>query len=92
CLVIILTKLFMACATFFYCQARFHIFTARDVAFPVCLASTAVCLFVALRPLITEHGALAVSMGVYCAILWKLGRRYMGQRRRAGGDNSSARP
>ena len=52
-MVIIFTKLFMACLTFGYCRVRLGFVHVRDFFFPVASGIISFGLFMALEPLIT---------------------------------------
>ena len=79
CLVIVFTKLVMTILTTGYCQLRFHFFRARDFVFLLALTGGAVALFWLLEPLVTLHPAVALTMGLYGLLLWKLGIRFLGR-------------
>ena len=87
CLVLILTKLVMAVLTFLYCQIRFGYFKTGDFLFPVAAAVLSVGIFVLIEPLVTLQPAVAVTLGLYVVMIWKLGERFMG--RAPGGRTSS---
>lgn len=78
CLVIILSKLTMTLLTFSYCQMRFNLFKVRDLVFPFCTAGISLGLFFMIRPIITLQPAVAVTLGLYFFVLWKMGKRFLG--------------
>ncbi|MFH1137367.1 MAG: polysaccharide biosynthesis C-terminal domain-containing protein [Pseudomonadota bacterium] len=78
CWVIILTKLVMGVFVFCYCQLKFGFFNFRDALFPLLAGGVLVGGFLALRPLITIHPAVAISLAAYLVIIWKLGPRFLG--------------
>ncbi len=79
CLVIILTKLVMTLLTFFYCRIRFQFLRERDFLFPVALAAVSLGLFLLIKPFVTLHPAVAITLVFYLLILWRLGMRYLGR-------------
>jgi O-antigen/teichoic acid export membrane protein len=79
CLVIIFTKLVMTLLTFFYCRIRFKFIKEMDFLFPVALAGVSLGVFLLIEPLISLHPAVAITLGFYFLVLWKLGMRYLGQ-------------
>ncbi len=78
CLVIIFTKLFIACLTFGYCRIRFSFIRVRDFLFPVVLGIISFGLFMAVKPLITLHPAVITTLTLYSAILFTIGPRFIG--------------
>ena len=76
CLVIILTKLVMTLLTFAYCQVRFRFFKAADFVLPVVMGAGGYCLFLILRPLITLHPAVAVTLALYSLVVWRFRSRF----------------
>jgi O-antigen/teichoic acid export membrane protein len=87
CLVIVLTKLTMTILTFSYCQARFHFFKLRDFLFPIGLAGVSLGLLLLVRPLIGLQLAVAVTIGFYFIILWKLGMKFLGDPPKGSASN-----
>lgn len=79
CLVIVLTKLVMTIFTFAYCQVRFRFFGLKDFLFPVCLAGLCVVFFAAVKPVITLHPAVAMTLLAYLAVVFKVGPRFLGR-------------
>ena len=88
CLVIILTKLVMTLLTFFYCRIRFQFLRERDFLFPVALAAVSLGLFLLIKPFVTLHPAVAITLVFYLLILWRLGMRYLGRLPRKVGFRS----
>ncbi len=82
CLVLICTKFVMMLQTSAYCQVRLRLFDLKDFLFPLILAGASLCLFLIIRPLISIHLATAITLGVYCLILWRLGNRFLGKLRK----------
>jgi O-antigen/teichoic acid export membrane protein len=78
CLVIVLTKLAMTVLTFGYCQIHFSLFKARDLGFPLAAILGSLGLFIVLKPFIHTHAALLVVLTVHGLLIWKAGRRYLG--------------
>ncbi len=78
CLVIIFTKLFMACLTFGYCRVRLGFVRVRDFFFPVASGIISFGLFMALEPLITLHPAVATTLMFYLAVLFTIGPKFIG--------------
>jgi len=79
CLVLILTKLVMTVLTFTYCQVRFKFFKWWDFLFPCALAAVTLGLYLGIRPLVTLHPAVAASLALYLAVLWKAGPKFIGR-------------
>lgn len=79
CLVIIFTKLIMTLLTFFYCRIRFQFLKERDFLFPVALAGVSLGIFLLIAPFVTLHPAVAIALGFYFLVLWKVGPRYLGR-------------
>ncbi|MGO9570659.1 MAG: polysaccharide biosynthesis C-terminal domain-containing protein [Desulfomonilaceae bacterium] len=79
CLVIIFTKLVMTLLTFFYCRIRLRFLKEKDFLFPVVLAGVSLGIFFLIKPLVTLHPAVAITLGFYFVVLWRLGMRYLGR-------------
>jgi O-antigen/teichoic acid export membrane protein len=79
CLVIIFTKLVMTLLTFFYCRIRFQFVKVRDFLFPVVLAGISFGIFVLIKPFVTLHPAVAITLAFYFLMLWKVGPRFLGR-------------
>jgi len=78
CLVIIFTKLVMTLLTFFYCRIRFQFLKETDFLFPVALAGVSVGIFLLIKPIVSLHPAVAITLGFYFLVLWRVGLRYLG--------------
>jgi O-antigen/teichoic acid export membrane protein len=79
CLVIIFTKLIMTLLTFFYCRIRLRFLKEADFIFPVALAGVSLGTFLLIKPIVTLHPAVVVTLGFYFLILWRFGMRYLGR-------------
>jgi len=79
CLVMVFTKLVQLALISGYCQVRFRVFRLKDFPFLLGLVMLCFALFVTLKPFITLHPAFAVTLGVYLALLWKPGIRFLGR-------------
>lgn len=78
CLVIIFTKLVMTLLTYSYCRIRFQFLKEADFLFPLVLAGVSLGIFLLVEPLVTIHPAVAITLGFYFLILWRVGMRYLG--------------
>ncbi|MGB6067538.1 MAG: polysaccharide biosynthesis C-terminal domain-containing protein [Desulfomonilaceae bacterium] len=78
CLVIILTKLVMMLMTYLYCRVRFRFLRTREFLFPVVLAVISLGIYLAIKPLVTLHPAVAIALSFYFLIMWRIGTRYLG--------------
>ena len=78
CLVIVLTKLVMTILTLGFCQIHFSLFKLKDLGFPLVTILGSLGLYYGLRTLIPIHGALTVTLAGYGLVIWKTGRRYLG--------------
>jgi O-antigen/teichoic acid export membrane protein len=78
CLVIIFTKLVMTLLTYFYCRIKFQFPKETDFLFPVLLAGVSLAIFWLIEPLVTLHPAVAIALGFYFLVLWRLGMSYLG--------------
>jgi O-antigen/teichoic acid export membrane protein len=79
CLVIIFTKLVMTLLTFFYCRIRFQFIKESDFLLPVVLAGGSLGIFLLIEPIVTVHPAVAITLGFYFLVLWKVGPRFLGR-------------
>lgn len=78
CLVIIFTKLFIACLTFIYCRISFGFVRLKDFLFPVILGALSLGLFLGLQPIITQHPAVAMTICFYLTALFMVGPKFIG--------------
>ena len=79
CLVIIFTKLFIACLTFGYCRNRFGFVRLKDFLFPIMLGFVSVSFFMAFKTLANlHHVAVASTLVFYLSILLTIGPRFIG--------------
>ncbi|MGC8659964.1 MAG: oligosaccharide flippase family protein [Desulfomonilaceae bacterium] len=78
CLVIIFTKLFIACLTFGYCRVRFHFVGFKNFLFPISLGLVSLGLFISLNKLINLHFAVGLTLIFYLGLLFVFGPRFIG--------------
>lgn len=78
CLVIIFTKLFIACLTFLYCRLLLGFARLSDFIFPVCLGIASVCVFIFVKPIASLHPAVVITVAFYLTILFTVGPRFIG--------------
>jgi len=78
CLVIIFTKLFIACLTFGYCRISLGFVHVKDFFFPITLGLVSFGLFMALKPLITLHPAVVTTILFYFTTLFTIGPKFIG--------------
>jgi len=78
CLAIILTKLLVACLTFFYCRVSLGFVRFIDFFFPFCLGIVSASIFVLLKPFLTLHPSVAITVVMYFALLFGIGPKFIG--------------
>ncbi len=78
CLVIIFTKLFVACLTFFYCRFSLGFVRFIDFFFPFGLGIVCTSIFVILKPVLTLHPSVVITVVIYFALLLKIGPKFIG--------------
>jgi len=78
CLVLVFTKLTMTVLVFAYCQLKFRYFRLKDFLFPFALAAGGLALFYVATPICGLHLAVALTLVVYMAVLWRLGMNFLG--------------
>jgi hypothetical protein len=69
----------MTLLTFFYCRIRFQFLKEMDFLFPVALAGLSYGIFLLIKPVASLHCAVAITLGFYFLILWRLGPTYLGK-------------
>ena len=78
CLAIIFTKLLVACLTFFYCRVSLGFVRFIDFFFPFCLGIVSASIFVLLKPVLTLHPSVALTVVMYFALLFGIGPKFIG--------------
>ncbi|MGC8603170.1 MAG: oligosaccharide flippase family protein [Desulfomonilaceae bacterium] len=78
CLVIIFTKLFIACLTFGYCRVNFGFVHLKDFIFPITLGLVSFGLFMFLETLINLSLAVVTTLAFYLIALFTTGPKFIG--------------
>lgn len=78
CLVIIFTKLFIACLTFGYCWVRFRFVGLKNFFFPIALCLVSFVVFITLNTQVNLHIAVGFTLVFYLFILFFVGPKFIG--------------
>jgi O-antigen/teichoic acid export membrane protein len=78
CLVYVFSKLVMTVLTFGYCRIAFRFVRLRAFLFPIGLAAISVGLFILIKPLMTLHPAVVMTLATYGVGMAALGTKFLG--------------